>query len=168
MTTMPSCVNFMLLSFAGEPPFSRRIRLNLISKSIRSTCLQTRLFAVVCAFKGVVSNAHIRHILLKGKSSITRIRFPDVNGASWRCKVGADQQHHSTLEDAFTNAGLTEPLAPTLLWSFCSIPRAWTDVCGFVNLVSSQKEWLSRKHSTFEINREEFKSFAKDQTCHSR
>ena len=57
----------------------------------------------------------------------------DLNGASWRRKVGNEQRTDSILEKAFSTPWLALPPGQTPLWLPGGIPHEWTDVCGFVN-----------------------------------
>ena len=55
----------------------------------------------------------------------------DFDGASWRRKMGRQQQYDSTLAEALKNARLPVPPDPIPL-VLAVFPHKWTDECGFV------------------------------------
>ena len=57
----------------------------------------------------------------------------DFESASWRRKMGPQQQYDSTLEEASKNARLPLPLGLPPLLGLGGIPREWSDEGGFLS-----------------------------------
>ena len=63
------------------------------------------------------------------------------------------------------DCALPMPPGPTPLWRPGSIPGSWADVCGFLKLPESDRQWKVRLHGAFSILREVLGLCPNDQSC---
>ena len=135
-----------------QPPLSGQKTFTAMSLHIRN----------IYAKKRYCEEAHltIRAIMI-GQQIV--LVASDFSGTAWRC---SNRDNISTIDEAFADCALPNPLGPTPLWRPRSIPNNWADVCGFLKPLDSDRYWKVRMHGAFSIPRKTLVLRPTDQSCH--